>query len=51
MLIFHCMEISTPNMNLAIMCFSEAMEKPVVMMVTSNMVCYLAQGLDFSLNA
>ena len=51
MLIFHCLVISTPNMNLAIMYFSEAMEKPAVMMATSNMVCYLAQGLGFNLNA
>ena len=43
--------ISTPVMNLAIMYFLEVMEKPAVMMATSNMVCYLAQGLGINLNA
>ena len=38
-------------MNLAIMYFPEATEKPAVTMATSNMVCYLAQGLGFNLNA
>ena len=34
-----------------IMHFTEATEKPAVTMATSNMVCYLAQGLGFKLNA
>ena len=39
------------NMGLDIMYFPEAMEKPAVTMATSNMVCYLALGLDFTLDA
>ena len=33
------------------MYFPEAMEKPAVTMATFTMVCYLALGLDFTLNA
>ena len=45
------MVISTPVVNLVLVYFPEAMVHLAVTMATRNMVCYLALGLGFNLNA